>query len=128
MNDQELRSKLVRLAHSKPELREHLLPLLKGAGDENTVAMTPKYALPIKVAATLLVKTMTERPTLLVAQVAFREVLVACTMFAKRGIRDPELTRLLFRVEERIFVLNMAAREQEASLLAQSPLAAPLEP
>jgi hypothetical protein len=31
MNDDELRSKTIRLAHEKPELREHLVPLLKEA-------------------------------------------------------------------------------------------------
>jgi len=41
VNDQTLRSKLIRLAHAKPELRPHLLPLLKqashGALDYNKV-------------------------------------------------------------------------------------------
>jgi len=31
MNDDELRSKTIRLAHEKPELREHLIPILKEA-------------------------------------------------------------------------------------------------
>lgn len=31
MNDQVLRSRLIRLANEKPELRQHLLPLLKQA-------------------------------------------------------------------------------------------------
>jgi hypothetical protein len=33
MNDQILRSKLIRLASEKPELRQHLLPLLKKASE-----------------------------------------------------------------------------------------------
>ena len=32
MSEKELRSKVIRLAHSKPELRGHLLPLVKSAG------------------------------------------------------------------------------------------------
>ena len=36
----ELRSKLIRLAHAKPELRKDLLPLLKRAADEDTVTLT----------------------------------------------------------------------------------------
>lgn len=32
MSEKSLRSKVIRLAHSKPELREHLLPLVKEAG------------------------------------------------------------------------------------------------
>lgn len=32
MSDKELRSKLIRLAHDKPELRREILPLLKGKG------------------------------------------------------------------------------------------------
>lgn len=37
MSDNELRSKLIRLAHQKPELREHLLPLIskKAYGDDS---------------------------------------------------------------------------------------------
>lgn len=37
MSDQNLRSKLIRLAHAKPELRPHLLPMLTGkvAGDDD---------------------------------------------------------------------------------------------
>jgi len=34
MSDQALRSSLIRLAHANPELRPHLLPLLKEAGCE----------------------------------------------------------------------------------------------
>lgn len=33
MSDKKLRNNLIRLAHSKPELRKHLLPLLKKAKD-----------------------------------------------------------------------------------------------
>ena len=33
----ELREKLIRLAHEKPELREHLLPLIKDDGDDSNV-------------------------------------------------------------------------------------------
>ena len=33
MSEKKLRSKVIRLAHSKPELREHLLPLVKSAGN-----------------------------------------------------------------------------------------------
>ena len=32
MSEKSLRSKVIRLAHQKPELREHLLPLVKDAG------------------------------------------------------------------------------------------------
>ena len=32
MSEKSLRNKVIRLAHSKPELREHLLPLVKSAG------------------------------------------------------------------------------------------------
>lgn len=32
MSEKALRSAVIRLAHAKPELREHLLPLLKNAG------------------------------------------------------------------------------------------------
>ena len=32
MSEKALRSKVIRLAHEKPELREHLLPLVKQAG------------------------------------------------------------------------------------------------
>ena len=32
MSEKSLRSKVIRLAHEKPELREHLLPLVKEAG------------------------------------------------------------------------------------------------
>lgn len=41
MNDKTLRSKLIRLAHAKPELRPHLLPLLAdkvGSEDGDPVA------------------------------------------------------------------------------------------
>lgn len=33
MSEKELRSKVIRLAHQKPELRDHLLPLVKSAGN-----------------------------------------------------------------------------------------------
>lgn len=36
--DSDLRSKLIRLAHENPDVREHLLPLLKSAGTSETKA------------------------------------------------------------------------------------------
>ncbi len=36
MSDQVLRQKLIRLAQQKPELRKHLSPLLKTAGEDNS--------------------------------------------------------------------------------------------
>lgn len=36
MSDRELRSKIIRLAHSKPELREHLLPLVTKTGGKSS--------------------------------------------------------------------------------------------
>ena len=41
MSEKALRSKVIRLAHSKPELRDHLLPLVKQAGFGNA----SKYSL-----------------------------------------------------------------------------------
>jgi len=35
MSDRHLRSRLIRLAHDKPELRPHLLPLIKGAAEDD---------------------------------------------------------------------------------------------
>lgn len=32
-NEKALRSELIKLAHAKPELREHLMPLIKGAAE-----------------------------------------------------------------------------------------------
>jgi hypothetical protein len=102
MTDQELRSKLVRLAHSKPELRQHILPLLKSAGTEKAAAMTATLALPIKEAAILLVKTLTGRATPVAAMGSFKVVLQTCSMFAKRGVRDPMLFALLVKAEKRL--------------------------
>jgi hypothetical protein len=41
MSDQILRSKVIRLAHSNPELRPHLIPLLKQAALPGKGAPTP---------------------------------------------------------------------------------------
>ena len=41
MSDQALRSKIIRLAHQQPELRPHLLPLLKEAAIPGRGAPSP---------------------------------------------------------------------------------------
>jgi hypothetical protein len=43
MNDTRLRSNLVRLAHSNPQLRSSLLPLLKEAASSRTAGEGPGY-------------------------------------------------------------------------------------
>jgi len=44
MSDSLLRKQLIRLAHSKPELRGELLPLLKTGGGPKWAALTPGKA------------------------------------------------------------------------------------
>ena len=43
MSEKELRAKVIRLAHSKPELREHLLPLVKSAGGASWLDYTTAW-------------------------------------------------------------------------------------
>ena len=44
MNDRALRSRLIRLAHSNPDLRSEILPLLRTAGDEGIAPEEPEMA------------------------------------------------------------------------------------
>lgn len=102
MTDQDLRSKLVRLAHEKPELRPHLLPLLKEGSEGKTATMTTALALPIKEAATLLVQGLAGGNFPAEAEASFQVVLQTCVMFARRGVRDTVLTALLMKAEDRL--------------------------
>ena len=40
MNDQDLRKRLIRLAHAQPHLREHVLPLLRKEAEAATLPLT----------------------------------------------------------------------------------------
>ena len=43
MSEKELRSKVIRLAHQKPELRDHLLPLVKSASGSSWADHTKSW-------------------------------------------------------------------------------------
>ena len=98
----ELRSRLIRLAHTQPELRADLLPLLNRGGAKRTASMSPMLALSIKEAASLLVKTLSGSAYPVEALTSFRVVVETCTMFARRGVKDPILTGLLLKARGRL--------------------------
>ena len=90
----ELRSNLIRLANSNPELRVHLLPLLK----ESTVGKTGSsvtYAWAVKDASVELIGA--SRGDLADEGRAFLSLLSACSTFVKKGRLGSNQTALLIK-------------------------------
>lgn len=100
MTDQNLRKKLIRLAHTNPEFRKEILPLLQGRGKQASLIT---YANPIKVRANELVKVIqTSKDPESDVPSAFMHLLWACAHFAKMGLKDSVLSRLITKAEEHV--------------------------
>lgn len=97
MSDHKLRSKLIHLANTKPELREHLLPILKEASDPvlENVGSPPKYKMAIKVHALRLLEAPPDQE-----YAAFGALLRGCSDYAKKGLGIPNLWRILTKAED----------------------------
>jgi len=91
----DLRSKLVRLAHENPDLRAHLLPILREAGEEKSASMMA-LGMGIKVHALALLESIrTQDSNQIRSSLLF--LVEGLVLLARRGLKDPALARLLDR-------------------------------
>jgi len=92
----DLRSKLVRLAHENPDLRAHLLPILREAGEEKSASMMA-LGMGIKVHALALLESIrTQDSNQIRSSLLF--LVEGLVLLARRGLKDPALARLLDKV------------------------------
>jgi hypothetical protein len=100
MPDQTLRTKLLRLAHENPDLRPHLLPLLKQSGKKQAAAIS--YANLLKEHVLELIKTLRYPWQELEARRHFMSVLGACGGIARFGFKDPVLFKLIEKARDHL--------------------------
>lgn len=77
-----------------------------------TASMTTMLALPIKEAAILLAKTLSGGAYPVEALSSFKVVVETCTMFARRGVIDPILTKRFLQAQDRLVELIEARSNQ----------------
>lgn len=95
-----LRSKLIRLAHENPELRPHILPLIKSG--------STMYVMPVKTHAVELVQSVQRTGDRSYdTKLALLDLLKSLASFSKMGLKEPQLARLITKAEEHLEGLDL---------------------